>query len=332
MEFEQKTKKSKRKIIIIVFIILGLLVFAGNYAYKRYKEINDETTVQVTIKSPIQLYTYDINVRENNGFTKYKLIPANTIVEIDLEKWQNLEGVGYFYKIKNWEGRDDIFAEEKIHQYIPSSALSYYSFDNLNYYEVFPSDDYNDIPSRFQSCIVDLFYKNQFHSNKTWRFTSIPDRVKDVVAFGDFVGSKTPGVAIVLEDYSAENSQVYILHKNASNGCDIVYSANWGTAPTIKSFKKGQLIYINEYYGNLDKTPAPNDGIFIKNATEYKAIFYSPKEKRFVQYDQYTPEQVQEIEKNIRENPYSEQSDEDTSDEEANSETREAVKNENEPN
>lgn len=329
MEYEQKTQRSKKKIITIVAIILGLLVFAGTYAYKRYKETNDESTVQVTVKSPIQLYTYDINVRENNGFTKYKLIPANTIVDIELEKWRNLEGVGYFYKIKNMDDRDDIFAEEKIHKYIPSSALSYYSFDNLNYYEVFPSDDYNDIPSRFQSCIVDLFYKNQYHSNKVWRFTSIPDRVKDVVAFGDFVGSNIQDVAIVLEDYSAENSQVYILHKNASNGCDIVYSGNWGTAPTIKSFKKGQLIYINEYYGNLDKTAAPNDGIFIKNATEYKAIFYSPKEKRFVQYDQYTPEQVQNIEKSIKDNPYNEESGEDTSSEEINPETSEATKNEN---
>ncbi len=85
-------------------------------------------------------------------------------------------------------------------------------------------------------------------------------------------------------------------------------------------------IYTNEFYGNLDKTAAPNDGIFIKNANEYKAIFYSPKEKRFVQYDQYTPEQVQNIEKNIKDNPYNGESDEDTSSEEANSETSESAK------
>ena len=332
MESEQKPKKSKKKLIIIVLTILGLLAFAGNYAYKRYTETKDDRTIQVTIKSPIQLYTYDINVRENNGYTKYKLLPANTTVSIQLDKWHNLEGVGYFYKIKNFDGRDDVFAEEKIHKYIPPSELSYYSFDNLNYYEVFPSDDYNEIPSKFQSCIVDLFYKNQFHSNKIWRFTSIPDRVKDVVAFGDFIGNNTQDVAIVLEDYSAQNSQIYILHKNASNDCDIVYSGNWGIAPTIKSFKKGQFIYINEYYGNFDKTPAPNDGIFIKNSSEYKAIFYSPKEKRFVQYDQYTAEEVKNMEQNAKNNSYNEESDEDQPNEETISEVREAinaVKNEN---
>ncbi|WP_438711388.1 hypothetical protein ACSTS3_00670 [Aquimarina muelleri] len=171
MERKKTKPKRKNKIIITLLIIVILLGSIISYFYNKkhlFFPVEIEPKIaECVVRSSIQLYVINPKTLE---FEKYKVLPLGTKVDVMLNNWVLADGYGYYYRLSNYEGRNDIFAEEIIHKYISNDILEYFSFDNLNYYEVFPTNDYNDIPYKFQSCIVDFFYQEQLHKNKRWRF------------------------------------------------------------------------------------------------------------------------------------------------------------------
>lgn len=292
---QKNTKPNSKKRIVITLLIIGILLSAiGFYFYNKkhsFFPVEIEPKVaECVVRGNIQLYVVNPETLE---FEKYKVLPLGSKVNVMLNNWVLADGYGYYYRLSNYEGRNDVFAEEIIHKYISNNILEYFSFNNLNYYEVFPTDDYNDIPYKFQSCIVDFFYQEQLHKNKRWRFSSISDRAKSTFAIDNFTSEKEKDIAIILESEDTRSHALYFFHRDDNQRCNTVYTATYGGgSPIIKVFKKNDLIYQN---GNTLK-PAPNNGIILEfyGGSYRSAILYDPNLKSFMDYTQY----ITPIEKN----------------------------------
>lgn len=298
-------RKTKKKIFIIVFIIISLLA-VGYFFYNQYEKQEERVEkVECTVRQPIQLYTFSFDEKTGYGLKKYKMLPSNTTIMVELTKLISIQGEGYYYRIPDFEGRDDVYAEEIIHKYLSPSDLDDYSFKTLNYYEVFPTSDYNSIPGQIKACIVDYFDKNHFAENKQWRLTSIKDRAKNIIAYGNFSGNDDDDFAILLEDQTAKSSNLIVFNKDTENNWNVIFNENYSGSPIISSFKKNKLINM----GETELVASPNDGILVTYPTWKEVILYNPTEKSFKTYSQYSKEDIErmKVEREYDESEYSEE-------------------------
>lgn len=144
----------------------------------------------------------------------------------------------------------------------------------------FPIPQYNDIPTPFKRGIVKIFLDNGYHdgndNSDLYFFTKIKDRAYRVIAYGDFTGQGDLEMAFVLENSDFESSAIFIIPQN---GNILYWKKLSNELPTIKSFKKGALIYMNE----MKLVPALVDGIIKQTKT-------------FDEYYQYTEDDIKNAE------------------------------------
>ncbi|WP_231426592.1 MULTISPECIES: hypothetical protein [Pedobacter] len=152
----------------------------------------------------------------------------------------------------------------------------------------FTIPQYNDIPIAFQRAIVKIFMDNNYFSkdnNDLYFFTKIKDRAYRVIAYGDFTGQGEKEMAFLLEKSDYASSAIYIIPQK---GNILYWKELSGELPTIKSFKKGALIFMDK----MELTPAPSDGIIKQTKNSKYVLIYNRQTKTFDQYYQYTNEDI----------------------------------------
>ncbi|RZK73636.1 MAG: hypothetical protein EOO92_18200 [Pedobacter sp.] len=264
----KETFFSKKAAIIYVVIIAIVIAKVSYDRANRYKYY------EVKLPVAIQLYKHDVGSTQQ--WQKYKLIPAGTIISVAPELWAFDENTGYYYSVKD-NTSEDIFAEEKINKYLPLDIASS-TMSGINYYAVFPINEYNSIPANFKSCISDYFMANAYHTNKDYGFTTISNRARDVIAYGRLTGEAKPDMAILIENAEARMSKLVIFNEAENLSCHAVYEEEFTGLPIINSFKKGALIYKN----TTEFVKSPLDGIIVKDKNNKFVILYDPEFKRFV--------------------------------------------------
>ena len=152
----------------------------------------------------------------------------------------------------------------------------------------FTIPQYDDIPVAFQRGIVKIFMDNNYFSkenNELYFFTKIKDRAYRVIAYGDFTGQGEKEMAFLLEKSDFASSAIYIIPQK---GNILYWKALSGELPTIKSFKKGALIFMDK----MELTPAPSDGIIKQTKSSKYVLIYNRQTKTFDEYYQYTDEDI----------------------------------------
>lgn len=284
----------KKKLAIIIGIVVLCLTLAYFYFSQNRKEV-EVKHLKFNTKETLQLYTFDINDTVGNGFKEYKVARSGSVIDVDLDNWIVIEGIGTYFKLINFEGKNNIYAEENITKYFTYEYLGYDRDDRLNNEEVFPLKDYYEIPTNFKTCIIEYFKENKFIKTKEWRFSTISNRAKHVVTYGDFTGSKIVDIAFLLENSNAESNKLMILHNYAYLKWHILYSETYEGSPHISNIKKNELIYMDSF----KLVPSPNDGVLVVNSLDKRVILYNPVEKQFKDYHQYSIEEIKEMKKEM---------------------------------
>lgn len=154
---------------------------------------------------------------------------------------------------------------------------------------VFTIPQYDDIPTPFKRGVVKIFldngYINSTADDDIYFFTKIKDRAYRVIAYGDFTGQGEREMAFVLENSDFESSAIFIIPQN---GNILYWKKLSNELPTIKSFKKGALIYMNE----MKLVPAPVDGIIKQTKSSKYVLIYNKQTKTFDEYYQYTEDDI----------------------------------------
>lgn len=157
----------------------------------------------------------------------------------------------------------------------------------------FPIPQYDDIPTPFKRGIVKIFLGNGYLNGKEgddiYFFTKIKDRAYRVIAYGDFTGQGDREMAFVLENSDFESSAIFIIPQN---GNILYWKKLSNELPTIKSFKKGALIYMDK----MELVPAPNDGIIKQTKNSKYVLIYNRQTKTFDEYYQYTEDDIKNAE------------------------------------
>ncbi|MEJ2880523.1 hypothetical protein [Pedobacter sp. GR22-6] len=156
---------------------------------------------------------------------------------------------------------------------------------------VFTIPQYDDIPVSFKRGIVKIFMDNDYlnkESSEIYFFTKIKDRAYRVIAYGNFTGQGEREMAFLLESADYESSAIFIIPQK---GNVLYWKKLPGELPTIKSFKKGDLIYMDK----TELVPAPVDGIIRQTKSSKYVLIYNQQTKTFSEYYQYTNEDINNI-------------------------------------
>jgi len=152
----------------------------------------------------------------------------------------------------------------------------------------FTIPQYDDIPTPFKRGIVKIFMDNGYFSkdnNDLYFFTKIKDRAYRVLAYGNFTGQGEREMAFLLESSDYQSSALFIIPQK---GNILYWKKLPSELPTIKSFKKGALIYMDK----MELVPAPNDGIIKQTKTSKYVLIYNTQTKTFDEYYQYTNDDI----------------------------------------
>ncbi|OXA78862.1 hypothetical protein SAMN05444397_108109 [Flavobacterium aquidurense] len=168
------------------------------------------------------------------------------------------------------------------------------SIEDCNYWgaRTFTISEYDDIPLNFKRGIVKIFKDNKYYNidgdDSQYFFTKIKDRAKKVIAYGNFTNNKSAQnieLAFLLEKQDFESSIIYIISERG----DVLFKKEYHSElPTITSFKKKALIYLEE----MKLTPSPADGILLKFKSYKRVIIYNKDSKKFEDYYQYDNEDL----------------------------------------
>ncbi|WP_149207586.1 hypothetical protein [Flavobacterium johnsoniae] len=207
---------------------------------------------------------------------------------------------------------------------IISSVLGYIGYanskSNTSDYDrdkelIFTISEYDKISENFKKVIHQLFLQNDYLIDGTYFFTKIPSRANKVIAYGNFSNKKqyngidvaheegyiNDDIAIVLEKKDFKSSAICLLSENG----DVLYYKEFeDELPTIKSFKKGAKIFMDDTV--LQK--APSDGILIFTKNEKRVLVYVPDKNIFEIFYQYTNEDLKNRESEM-EDDYEEEID-----------------------
>lgn len=175
------------------------------------------------------------------------------------------------------------------------------SMDDYHHWKnaTFTIPEYDKIPENFQRSIVKIFMDNGYYEksdNPIYFFTKIPDRAKDVYAFGNFTGGTEMEMAFILEKQDYESSALFII---ASNGDLLFWKELSSELPTINRFKQGAKIYTDE----MVLKPSKVDGLIANNKGTKYAYLYNQKSKTFDKYYQYTEGDVRQAKENDEREP-----------------------------
>jgi len=152
----------------------------------------------------------------------------------------------------------------------------------------FTLPQYDDIPTPFKRGIVKIFMDGGYlskNSDDIYFFTKIKDRAPKVIAYGNFTGQAEREMAFILENFDYQSSAIFIIPQR---GNVLYWKKLENELPTINSFKKGALIYMDK----MELIPAPNDGIIKQTKSSKYVIIYNTKTKTFDEYYQYTNEDI----------------------------------------
>lgn len=152
----------------------------------------------------------------------------------------------------------------------------------------FTIPQYDDIPTPFKRGIVKIFMDNGYFSKDNsdlYFFTKIKDRAYRVIAYGNFTGQGEREMAFLLENSDYQSSAIFIIPQK---GNILYWKKLPGELPTIKSFKKGALIYMDK----MELVPAPNDGIIKQTKNSKYVLIYNHQTKTFDEYYQYTNDDI----------------------------------------
>ncbi|MDR6969574.1 hypothetical protein J2X31_003607 [Flavobacterium arsenatis] len=168
----------------------------------------------------------------------------------------------------------------------------------------FTIPEYNDIPIAFKRGIVKIFLNNGYLGNDSdnsdiYFFTKIKDRAHKVIAYGDFTGQGEREMVFLLENSDFQSSAIFII---SQNGNLLYWKKNSYELPTIKSFKKGTPIYMDE----MKLIPAPNDGIIKQTKNSKYVLIYNHKTKTFDDYYQFTKYEIENMETITEDHEYEE--------------------------
>lgn len=181
--------------------------------------------------------------------------------------------------------------------------------------QIFTISEYDKISENFKKVIHQLFLQNDYLKDGTYFFTRIPSRANKVIAYGNFSNKKkyngvdaayeegyiNDDIAIVLEKKDFKSSAICLLSENG----DILYYKEFeDELPTIKSFKKGAKIFMD----NTVLEKAPSDGILIFTKNEKRVLIYVPEKNIFEIFYQYTNEDLKNRESEM-EDDYEEEID-----------------------
>lgn len=92
-------------------------------------------------------------------------------------------------------------------------------------------------------------------------------------------------MAFLLENSDYQSSAIFIIPQK---GNVLYWKKLPGELPTIKSFKKGALIYLDK----MELVPAPSDGIIKQTKNSKYVLIYNTQTKTFDEYYQYTNDDI----------------------------------------
>lgn len=283
---------SKKVLTVFVFAMLALSL--GGYRVYRYytSRVPNETEYQrLVVPKAIQLYEMDFTGKSDQPVKKYKILPAKSVVLVAVNEWASHDDLGDLRKLKGYDGKDNIYAEEIIGNYLPESMVNAHGSGRLMYYQIFPLSVYNEIPGKIKTCIAAYFHEHDFQRTKEYQFTAIADRAAKVMAYGDFTGDNGQDMAVLLENKDKTGSRLVIFHVDKSQECHVIFTTDLSGLFIIKSLKKGSRVFMNDY--NLES--APLDGIIIKDKENKYAIIYDSDYKSFRQHYQYSDQEINEL-------------------------------------
>lgn len=283
---------SKKALTIFVFAML-VLSLAGYPVYLYYaSRVPNETEYQrLVVPVALQLYEMDFTGASDQPVKKYKVLPANSVVWVAVNKWASHDDLGDLRKLKWYDGKDNIYAEEIIGKYLPDSVQDAHGPGRLMYYQIFPLSVYKDIPGKIKTCIAAYFHEHDFQNTKEYQFTPIADRAGKVMAYGNFTGDSGRDMAVLLENKEKTGNKLVVFHVDNNKECNVIFTTDLSGLFVINSFKKGSRVFINDY--NLER--APLDGLIIKDKENKYAIIYDSDYKSFKQYYQYSDQEINEL-------------------------------------
>lgn len=194
------------------------------------------------------------------------------------------------------------------------SYLNYKSIENSensynnNIQNIFTIPEYDNISENFKKGICQFFVDNQYLVDGSYFFTKIPNRAKNVIAYGNFSDKKiydglayaheagfiNDDIAFIIEKYDFKSSAIVIM----SEGAGLLYHKEFeDELPTISSFKKGTKIYM----GDSVLAKSPTDGVFIHTKYSTNALLYVPEKNIFETFYQYTKEDLENQESEMEE-------------------------------
>lgn len=197
----------------------------------------------------------------------------------------------YFYGA--YKARQDYYAEVDDTAAYPADSVFVDGWaspeDYANWKDAtFTIPQYDDIPTPFKRGIVKIFMDNGYFSKDNsdlYFFTKIKDRAYRVIAYGNFTGQGDREMAFLLENSDYQSSAIFIIPQK---GNILYWKKLPGELPTIKSFKKGALIYMDK----MELVPAPNDGIIKQTKNSKYVLIYNHQTKTFDEYYQYTNDDI----------------------------------------
>ncbi|RZJ74673.1 MAG: hypothetical protein EOO47_20800 [Flavobacterium sp.] len=197
----------------------------------------------------------------------------------------------YFYG--NYQARKDYYAIGDELAYPADSVFvdGWASPEDFEQWKnaTFTIPQYDDIPTPFKRGIVKIFLDNGYLGNKEntdlYFFTKIKDRAYRVIAYGNFTGQGEREMAFLLENSDYQSSSIFIIPQK---GNVLYWKKLPSELPTIKSFKKGALIYMDK----MELVPAPNDGIIKQTKNSKYVLIYNAQTKTFDEYYQYTNDDI----------------------------------------
>ncbi len=176
-------------------------------------------------------------------------------------------------------------------------VTSEYHYDD--YSNIFTSKETQNLPAYIKKGIVQYVWdKRSSESNSLMSivFTQNPDRLRHVIAYGDFdTDGQDDDVGVVLESGDGGGScyQLVLCYNDDTRKAYIAYQETLYCNVTISGFRKGALIFMD----SETLVKAPNDGIIQLLPSTYHnnkyAILYAPASRAFEAFTQKPKSEIE---------------------------------------
>ncbi|WP_313376994.1 hypothetical protein [Chishuiella sp.] len=228
------------------------------------------------------------NLEKNNIFPM-KNKKKTIIVSIVIILFISIGGILYLINSqKNNNDQYEYDKDESYPVYIHENGKSY-TIDQMLYNKFFTIDEYKNLPPNYQYSILNYLGNNYRDEDNYYFVSRIPSRAKTIYCYGNFTNknkNSQKDLAFIAEFSDYKSSKLIITNTNG----DLLFTKEYYSLPIINSFKKGAKIYM----GAKKLVPSNCDGIILQEPDEKYAIVFDNKTKQFIQYHQYTSEEIEE--------------------------------------